>query len=79
MAVCVNCERCKKLIAEVPSAKIKDWLQSNDEVCKECKKAESDLDKFYETKRSKYVGRLEALHAEAKNELIAEVKRLAGA
>ena len=79
MSVSVNCERCRKLIAEVPGAKVKDWLQANDEVCKDCKEAEASLAKFYETKKNKYIGRFEALHTEAKKELVEETKRLAGA
>jgi len=78
MPLDLKCERCNSLIATVSYDKIREYVQKNGEICKNCLLMEKKLSDFYENKKAGYIASLEQIKAKAIDDLKHEMMRLSG-
>ena len=77
MPIDLRCEFCNQHIATISYSKLRDYIQQNGEVCRQCIDKQIAVHEFWEKKRERFMQMYDKLVQKAEAELKKEIQRLA--
>jgi hypothetical protein len=76
MAIKFFCELCGKEMGTAPAGRIKEFSKKFGDKCDQCIKMESDLGKFFESRKSIFLNKFNELVKESKDDLVSEIANM---